>query len=694
MAVLASLCLSLLPQVLQGSDIKLPPKTAAERPKEPAVRPLTEIERFRRDLLEMQGPPARVDQRLQEMAAAYAGPAMEALILEVARSARANEMQNLMVVARRFGGASPRVADELLFQLLARPLAEATRPVVETMAVLKGDAKKAALRECIRGRIPAARRHAVEVLVPMLRPEDDLAFALELSRDQALDLQMRGIELLGAMPVEASAARLCELLAKDMALAGVASQTLVAMGTAALPSLQAVLAAPPVDRRFAYAAFTTARIAEADSRLLPENLAPALVALLADPEILTRSLVAVPLADLMFRGVPALAGKDVAVVEALLEVVQPTTFVPNPDLLRRPTEDRLVRATGRLLGGESLPWRDWWKDQQAGFVSVRARVEFTDADALLAVVSWRQEGRHVRLLAEGFVDLAPMKDATEVVLSKSEMLELLAALQAGGLHDEVAMRVGTGLPRQRCLALQFPQGRTQVTMPLGEHPRFDALVAAVQKRVDEQLWQLYRDPQKEADRGAFWRAERAYREANPGAIAHGRRFVGRVLAQWPTLAPMLRAKALDFVANHQDRKQLLTESDGEVALALLGKLPELGDLDLRLLELVAGVPGDRVWRGAVKLAAQRQGTMRNAGRAVFAVLGPDAVLASLQDANPLVRQAGVREIMIVRDLRAADRLVELLADDDLDVRLVAAEACGHMQIPAAGKRLVDLIVAD
>ncbi len=695
MTVTASLIFSLLPQAFPGGDITLPPRTTAAAAKDTLVRPLTEIERFRRDLLEMQGPPARVDLKLHEMAGAYAPAAMESLILEVARSARANEMTNLMLVARRFGGSSPRVGDELLFQLLARPLAEATRPVVETMAALKGDGRKAALRECIRGRIAGVRRHAAEVLIPLLQPED-LAFAIELSRDQSLDLQMRGIDLLQAMPGDVAAARLCDLLSKDAALAGAACNALVGMGMPAVAAMQSLAKAPVVDRGSAYAAFALARIAEhGDAKVLPDEFAAPLLARASDPEVLTRSLVAIALADLSHRGVAALQGKDATIVDALLDVVQPTAFVPNLDLLRKPAEDRLVRTTGRLAAaGEALSWRDWWKDQREGFAAVRAQLRVTDQDVGHAVVSFRHEGRHVRLLAEGLADVQPLAGATEAVLTRAEMLDLVNALQVGGFGDEAAMRVDSALPRQRSLAVQVPSGRAQVTMPLADHPRFDALVALVQARLDDHVWQLFRNPKTEPDRAAFWRAETAWREAHPAALDRGRRFFARAIAVWPSVSNPLRARAVDFVARHPDHKTLLGESDGEAALAMLAALPQLGEVDLRLLELAATVPGDRVWRQAVDLATRQKDGGRAAVRSVFTMLGSDAVLAALRDDNPVVRRAGIYEVMVVRDTRAAGRLVELLADADAEVCLAAAQAVGHLQVTAAQKPLIDRIVAE
>jgi hypothetical protein len=697
MTFVASLILSTLPQVFPGGDIKLPPKSPTQAVVTPQ-RTGSEVERFRRDLAELAGPDAKVEARLQQMAAAYAPAAMESLIVEVARSARAAEMTNLMIAARRFGTSSPKtsakIADELLFQLLSRPMAEATRPVIETMVSLKGPAAKAALQECVRGHIAGVRRHATEVMVPLL-VADDLPFALALTREPSLDLQLRGIDLLRALPDERSAQRLVELLSKDPTLAGSACQALVAMRAAAVPSLQKVLEAPAIDRGYAYAAFALAEVAAVSQpEALPESLAAPLAARLQDPELLTRSLVAIPLADLSYRGAPGLSAIDGALVEALLDVVQPLQFLPNLDQLRRAAEPRLQRTTGRLVTAEGLAWRAWWVDQKSGFSAVHARVAVDASNAGAAIVTWRQEQRCVRLLAEGLADATPVAGATEVVLTTEQMLELVTALQNGGLVDEAVTRFDSALPRVRSLQVQVPNARAQIAMPVGDFPRFDALVALVQARLDEESWQLFRNPKDEPERGAYWRAERRWREANPGALERGRRFARRAINNWATLTPALRARAIDQMLANPERKQLLVEDDGQRALAVLGALPELTDVDLRLLELAAAVPGEACWRGAVDVATRTKGGGRAAVRAVFAVVGPDAVVQALGDANPLVRRAGIDEVMVTRDQRASARIVELLADSDADVRRSAAAACGHLQIASSARPLVDAIAAE
>ncbi|MBM4059597.1 MAG: HEAT repeat domain-containing protein [Planctomycetes bacterium] len=689
------LLLSFLPPLPQG-PIKLPPRPTVPGTAAPAPPPPTELERFRRDLQELTGSVAKIENELVEIGRRYAQ--LEPLVLEVARTARGSELGFLMLVARRYG--TEKTASELEFQLLTRPLGDTTRPVAETMVFLldqqRGDARRA-LQNCVRGRVPGARRPAAELLAQRATAED-LPFALELASDASLDLQLRGVDLLRAVPAPAARERLVQLLSKDPALAAGACAALIALQQEAVPHLRKLLAEPPIDRGYCYAAFALAQIGDAAGQLLlDDGPAPALLRRLAEPEALARSLAAVPLADLAHASRPGgqVAWRDADVVEALLDVVDGRQYVPNLDLLRRPAEQRLVRLTGRLAGpAEPLPWREWWKDQRGSFVGIRAEVEVAGQGAATAVIALRQEQQFVRLVAEGLADSAPLPGALEILLTAPQVLDLVQQLRAGGFADPAAMRSPAGLPLVRSLQLQVPGARMQVAMPAGEHAAFDALVATVQRTIDAELWQLYRHPQQEPDRAAFWRAERQWREANPDPVRHGRRFVARVLGNWAALTPALRARALEHLFARSDRRNLFGEADGEAMLAIVRSAPALGELELHLLELAAGVGGDRVWRECVDVAARAQGGGRNAVRAVFAVLGPDAVLAALDDVRSVVRRVAVEEAELTRDPRAAPKLVALLSDLDPEVARAAAHACGHLQIAAAGRPLIAAVVAE
>ncbi|MCK5942072.1 MAG: HEAT repeat domain-containing protein, partial [Planctomycetes bacterium] len=221
---------------------------------------------------------------------------------------------------------------------------------------------------------------------------------------------------------------------------------------------------------------------------------------------------------------------------------------------------------------------------------------------------------------------------------------------------------------------------------------FDGMVAAVNEVVDRELWQLYRIAADEPDRGAFWRAERRWRDEHPDELLRARRFVERFVRGWTGWNETQRARAIGFVAAHPRRKELLLEAHGEAMLAALGDLPELQKFDLQLLEVAASVPGDRVWRDCVELAITANGGGRQAVKGVFNVLGPDAVLSALKDERALVRRAAVDEVVAARDLRAAPTLVAMLEDPDFQVQRAAVFACGHLRITTASRPLIDLIV--
>jgi hypothetical protein len=283
----------------------------------------------------------------------------------------------------------------------------------------------------VLGRHSAARRCAADQLLSMITI-DDLDFALQLSREQSLDLQMRGVDLLAALPDDRSSQRLIELLSKDPALAGAACRGLVRMGAPAVPMLQRVCGEVPVDRGFAYSAFALAQIGEAqiasgqiasgqagqaEGLLVPAAAAPGLVRSLRDADALTSELAAIALADMLFFSTSA-SGivPDAEIVDVLLDVAEPLRFVPNLDMLRQPADERLLRLTGRVISSRSVvPWRTWWKDQRNDFLGLRARIEVSEADAAHAVVVWWHEQRQVRLIAEGLADTAPIAGATEVL---------------------------------------------------------------------------------------------------------------------------------------------------------------------------------------------------------------------------------------------------------------------------------------
>ena len=690
MTLAATLLFSLVPQ-LPGGDIQLPPG----RPKAEvaaAEAKLQPQEQFRRDLAEIRLGGDRAERRLREMARNHGPAQLETWVAEALRSARSEELESLLVAAERLCPGSKLVADELLFQLLSRPLGNATRGALTTLITMQGDGAGQALRDCVRSRVTGVRRHAAELLAPRLRPED-LSFADGLTREPTLDLQMRGVELLAAIGSPEAVARLIELLAKDPALAGGAANALVRVGTPAAAPLRRALATPAADRTPLYAAFVLGELAgNGPGAGVPDEAAAVLWPRLRDGELLNRCLAAVSLADLVHRGAAvAVDDGERLVIEALLDVVAPQRFVPNLDLLRRPAEQRLLQLTGRMEAStDARSWRPYWEQRKAGYVGLRADLAIADDAVPRVRLLFQQDGQNVRFSGVDAGAVETAKDTFDFVLAAAELRELLAQLRAAGFPG-ASVAPPADLPRTRSLLVEV-DGRRALRQAVAGDAAFDRLTAVVQQTIAAQGWQQLRAADE--DLVSFWREESAWLAANPDPVARGKRLAARIVRCWPNWSGGQRTQALQQLLTHPRRQELLDAATAELGLAMLRGQPSLLDLDLRLLEVLAAVPGDAVWRSALQLAASHPGGGRAAVRAVFAVLGEDAVLASLQDADPVVRRVGIDEVVAMRDGRAHARLVELLRDADPEVQRGAAHACGALRIQAASRALVAVVIAE
>lgn len=696
MTLLTTLVLStLVPCVPQG-ELRLPP--LKEPPKTKAA-PVNDAEAFKRVLVELRTAGDHYDTKVQTLPQRFGD--LEALVLPALRTARGRDMLDLMGVARRFGmpkepGATgwKQTGDELLFQLLSRPLNDATREVMAVMAQLKGSEAKAALRECVRARLPAVRRAATEVLAQQVGP-DDLPLALELAGDQALDLRLSGIELLGAIRDPRSQKRLVELLAKDPTVAGAACTQLLRQGSDAAPVLQQALAEPPIDRAHAYAAFVLAQTqAQSGTELLPAAAADVLRRDLDSTDLTTRCLAAVAMAELAFRSDDPDPSKhrDADVVQTLLLLTSTEVFVPNLSLMREAAEARLAALSGRAASAEGLTWNEWWKANRQGFQGLRARVRVDAANAALAVLELRTERRRLRLLGEELAGMAP-SNADEIVLAKGHMLKLVQQLEALGF-----MATGPGReaaqPPQRALQLQVQGARCQSTAPNVGAPHFDRFALAVEGVLDTETWQLFRDFDAEPDRAAFWRAERRWLDANPQPVEHSRRFLHRMVKVWPRVSASKRTAGLAWLFARPDKQGMLREEDGLKILELVAGAETLEQNDLLLLELAAGSGGDQVWRRSIDLAFRKKGGGRTAVARLFSLLGPERVLAALDDERAVVRQAALDEVVRMRDGRAGPQITARLDDSEPAVRRAAAFTAGMLQVESARERMIALIAAE
>jgi len=670
----------------QNPSLRLP-ASQKPQPNTPATvqRPVSEIDRFVRHVARLRTAPVEVERALQTIAQEF--PDVEALILQRLPAALANELQDLMVAARRF--ATPRIADEIQFQLLARPVGEATRDLVETMATLKGERRNEALRTCIRGRIAGVRRAATESLARTATAED-LDFALELVDEQQLDFRLSGIDLLAAVPTPRARERLIQLLAKDPTVAGAACMALQRRFADARADLMALLTQPAIDRSFHYAAFLVCSEDKDGTQLPPVEAVPALEAALKGVDPIAKSLAGIALGRMCYYG-KADTADDAAVVAALLDVVVGASFVPNYQLLRGPAENALQRLTGRT-GTETVAWRDWWKESQKGFAGLRSRIDLNAEQASFAVIVLRDDRRVVRLLGEQLADLPTIAGALEYVVDAQQMGQLVASLQQSGFMQPGAIVPPAGAPIARTLELSVGDARTQVGAPIQAMPAFDALAALVDRAAEKEFWQLLRHPADEPERGAFWRAERRARLAQTDPMESARRSLRRAVRVWPLCSPVQRKLVLAWMLAFDKRGEVASEEDGRGLLQLAESAPQFGEEEMVLCELAASSPGDAVWRECVDVVARRTARSRASIDRVFAVLGADRVLQALADERVEVRRAAIDQAVAGRDLRAQEPLIQRFDDEDPTVRRAAVFAVGQLRLSAAREPLVKRIL--
>ena len=683
--IATSFVLLLLPQALPSypDRLKLPPPPTAARPATVEL-PATEIERFRRALDRLHGAPVEVERGMQAIASEF--PDVPALVQQRLASASPRELADLMLVTRRF--ATPALADEILFQLLARPVGAATQGMLETLVVLKGDEARACLRACIRGRIAAVRRAATEILARDPGPEE-LDFALALTDEQSLDLRLAGIVLLGAVSDPKAVERLVALLAEEPTIAGASCVALQKLGRAAAPQLQQAVTAPPLGRSFAYAAFLLATLDEDGTLLPPPEAAAALAQALEGTDPIARALAAVALGRMRHRG-RAEGVADAAVAAALLDVVAPVAFVPNFEMLRRPAEAALQALTGRT-GREALGWREWWNEVRGGFVGLRARIDVDRTAAGRALVLLRGERTVVRLIGEDLADLPPHQDTREYVLDRDAMMRLVTELLRLGFMQPKAVVPPLGLPLVRSIELAVGDARVQLSAPIQELPAFDQMEAAIGRCADAELWHLLRHPEEEPERGAFWRAERQLRSAQEDPAARDRRNLQRAVKVWPSAPPVLRRLVLAWLLQLDRRSEILRPEDGRALLQLAAQDESYGKEAQAMVELAASTPGDEVWRECIEAAARLSGQSRPALDGVFSVLGADRILAALADPRADVRRAAIDQVVASRDLRAQERLLQMFADPEPRLRRAAVYAAGELAFDAAREPLVGLI---
>jgi HEAT repeat protein len=632
------------------------------------------------------------DAVIADLAARY--PDLAARAAALARTADLDLLHGLVRVLERVGSVAE--GRQLVAIALLRPLGDVAGATMQTISALLGDEAKASLLRCVTARVAGTRRAAADAVRPRLSAADSAALLGVVERAGA-DARPVALSLLGATPTpEARAVLVRTLSASDATLSLAACEALIEHGPAQVSDLQSMLARPASDRAFGYAAVALTRLELTHGVvLLQDAAAPLLQAEVDSHDPFMRASAAIALAQFAYRAGDSagLRYGDRAIVDGLLLVVAPGQFVPSYSLLHPLASEQLRRLTGRTFPtpGE---WTSWWTTAKSDFVGLRMAVTLDADKAALASLACKQPGRVIFVRGENAP--APLEvndDAESYVLPALEMAQLVQRLQDAGFMSsalEQQRRKNEGVPRPRSLDLRLGAVRSTYDAPIRDDAWMDRFAADVGDVAARERWQLY--PAAGADFAAFWRSERAWLLAHADRAERDRHLKDLIVGALPGLSGPRRARALEHLNDVPAIDKLLDERDG---LAIVAAVRAGGKVDTdaeRLLAIALRVESMAVVKAALDAV---DALMESGGRAalprMFAVLGPERVLACLGDPRPHIRVAAMHEVANMKELAAVPALLLGALDPDATVQQTAIYALGVLRASQARQALIDAL---
>ena len=382
--------------------------------------------------------------------------------------------------------------------------------------------------------------------------------------------------------------------------------------------------------------------------------------------------------------------QDAQIVDALLLVAAPKGFVLDFAMLERPVMRALASFAGQDLRGAEQ-WRQWWADARESFVGHRARIAVTPENAAAVVITAR-DGRGVLRVFGEAATLPEQCDDPFCVLDKQQLTALTAKLQRLGFMNEsprtgVANAAIGSLPAAR---VELQLGRARARTGFVADRTLALLVTEVNKAVDAERWQLYRDRRAEPEFSLFWAKERAWLAAHPDPRERATRLKDRIVKSLARPEAALRARALEHLTAIEGVEKLLNESDGVALVAAAKAQPTVDEIGFKLLELALLAPGDAAGKQVLDALDERyeQGGKERLARA-FALLGPDRVLATLADPRPRLRLAATLECASLKDSRAVAPLLAMVQENDAELRQTAILCLGKLRASAARAPLLE-----
>ncbi|MHC4931176.1 MAG: HEAT repeat domain-containing protein, partial [Planctomycetota bacterium] len=350
----------------------------------------------------------------------------------------------------------------------------------------------------------------------------------------------------------------------------------------------------------------------------------------------------------------------------------------------------LRRITGQNFPDQAPVWAQWWRDHGRRFRARRELIEVDEDDLEAAVleVTWPQSTprkRSVRLQMVGIQQPSYLHGRAYAV-PKEEIARLTGLLRESGFFQAmevdparldreeamVVLRVGDLV---RTVAYGKGEGLTQVR---------DRILNAVDATTKEYSWQLWWSIREQPSWQLFFGENRRWFKDHPGAEERAARMRSMVAGAVGGMTMVDdRLFAVRFLRDLPGGGGALTEDEVAKLVAAVAGEREANRFVAEVLELLVPEAGPKAASGLVDALAAKVGPRSQDLLVELCSSIPfEKVAALASDSRWKVRRSAVAALAKKDAERARPVLEQRLEDEEVFVRVVAAEALARVQDPA------------
>jgi len=450
-------------------------------------------------------------------------------------------------------------------------------------------------------------------------------------------------------------------------------------------------------RPSAYALLAVIDREDLESRaILDERHAPSLLSGLESSDPLVRGTCAAALAGIGFRSEDSAATSwvDDIVPLHLIASVSGSSFHTDYASLQPRAMRRIELITGERIGTDGGEWVDWWAAHRANFRALRASFAVELHEVSRLAIRYRDKGGAYSIA--GFDAPAPRGPEERVVLSATQMANLVAALRSHGIlsSERLPGVRGKRSEVERELTLRVLGREKRFLFGEGaDEDWFTQVMVLLDAQRARQRWQLFA-PTLEGERGP-WEAEALWWDGDHDELARAERMKRLLLTHLQEAPPSQRQLGLEELERVFSVEGVSSLADLEALLTLISEESFYSDRCGRLVDLTRGIlVGDsatvlRARERLISVLVERFGDRGAASvAAVISDCSSSQLLGMSSDGRPLVRALLALQLRGTELPEERAVLLALLDDEDSSVEAAAVSSLGHARLEGARTELL------